>query len=69
MMWSSKYKKQKGFHQFHNRKKLVCLKNFETTQLVSCSGDKTIKFWNYESYEFLKTFQGHTGGVKSLKIV
>ena len=28
LMWSSKYKKQKGFHQFHNRKKLVCLKNF-----------------------------------------
>ena len=28
LMWSSKYKEQKGFHQFHNRKKLVCLKNF-----------------------------------------
>ena len=33
---------------------------------MSCSYDKTIKIWNYETYELLSTLTGHTDLVRSV---
>ena len=33
---------------------------------MSCSDDKTIKIWSYETYELLGTLTGHSDWVMSL---
>ncbi len=33
---------------------------------MSGSNDKTIKIWNYETYELINTLKGHTDWVMSL---
>ena len=37
--------------------------------IASCSEDKTIKVWNYETKEMLFTLIGHTEGVKTIKLL
>ncbi len=44
------------------------LKHVSSSQIFSCSDDKTIKLWNLETNECLKTFIGHTNQVNCLEI-
>ena len=38
----------------------------DTKLIMSCSVDKTIKIWNYETYELLSTLNGHTNTIMSV---
>jgi WD40 repeat protein len=44
------------------------IKNVSSSQIASCSDDKTIKLWNLEKNECFKTFTGHTNEVRCLEI-
>jgi WD40 repeat protein len=44
------------------------LKHVSSSQVASCSSDKTIKLWNLMKNECLRTFTGHTDEVKRLEI-
>ena len=35
--------------------------------LVSCSDDKTLKIWDLNTYEYIKTLNGHTDDVCSIE--
>ena len=37
--------------------------------LASCSGDRTVKLWSMADFSCLRTFQGHTSSVLSVKFV
>ena len=40
-----------------------CLFSYDSRLVVSGGGDKTVKIWDVETGECLKTFNGHTGYV------
>ena len=48
---------------------LLCLQMLHSGQLVSGSGDKTIKIWDTTAGICLKTFQGHTNFVSCLQML
>lgn len=35
--------------------------------IISCSEDKTIKIWNYETYSLINTLSNHTESATSLE--
>jgi F-box and WD-40 domain protein 1/11 len=41
--------------------------DFDSTYIVSASGDRTIKVWDANTCEFIKTLSGHTRGVACLQ--
>ena len=38
----------------------------DTKYIISGSYDKTLRIWNYETYEHINTLYGHDNGVSSL---
>jgi WD40 repeat protein len=44
------------------------LKHVSSFQIVSCSQDKKINLWNFETNEYLRTFVGHTKGIRRLEV-
>ena len=44
------------------------LQQFESGELVSCSGDRTIKIWDLTEGCCTKTLVGHSGVVSSIRI-
>ena len=41
--------------------------NLTGSKLISCSADKTIKIWDLETFECLKTLNGHSDRVKKIE--
>ena len=42
---------------------LMCVAKLTDTTFVSGSADRTLKLWNIENNDSVRTFQGHTNGV------
>ena len=43
------------------------LKTDHINQIVTCSSDSTLKIWDFESTELLRTLKGHEGQVTSVQ--
>jgi WD40 repeat protein len=47
---------------------ILVIKHVVSSQIVSCSGDNTIKLWNLETNEWMRTFIGHKKRIRCLEI-